>query len=237
MITALPGWRLAAADNQGVLFARSGSGTEEPTVEAALTLFSNPPDQAVYLAQSALTLQAAQRSESAEKLMSHALELEPNNPHVLLLSASLACTKGRWSVARDAAKKVLHHTPSSAPASYIHTLAMFESGAVSKASSEISSLAARHPNDAQILRLQARIASADNDPATEVAALEKLLSLTKKQNQSTENLQVLLGQAWAKQGFPEQALENYQAALNGNPPPEVKKQILDVMATIRQRTH
>lgn len=236
MLAALPGWRLAATDNHGVLFVRGGRGTEEPTIESAKNLFQNPADQALYLAQSALILEAVQRSESARKLMSHALEIAPDNPRVLLCSASLASTEGRWSATRDAAKKVLKKMPDSSPAAYLLALAMFESGAVSKASAEIATLAARHPNDAQILRLQARIASADNDPATEVDALEKLLSLAKKQKQPTENLLVLLGQAWAKRGFPEQALENYQAALAANPPPEVKKQIEESMATIRQRT-
>jgi tetratricopeptide (TPR) repeat protein len=113
---------------------------------------------------------------------------------------------------------------------------MFESGAVSKASAEIASLAARHPNDTQILRLQARIASAENDPATEVSALEQLLSLAKKQNQPTGNLHLLLGQAWAKRGFPDQALENYQAALKENPPLELKIRIEEAMALIREKT-
>ena len=236
MLSASPGWRLAAADNHGVLFLRGGRGMDEPTAESAQILFPHPAERAVYLAQSALILQTVQRSDSAGKLMRLALELEPENPHVLLLSASLASVEGRWSAARKAAQKVLKHTPSSAPASYILALAMFESGAVSKASAEIASLAARHPNDAQILRLQARIASAEKDPATEVSALEQLLSLAKKQNQPTENLRVLLGQAWAKRGFPVQALENYQAALDANPPPEMKKQIEEAMATIRAKT-
>lgn len=236
MLSASPGWRLAAADNHGVLFLRGGRGMDEPTAESAQILFPHPADRAVYLAQSALILQTIQRSDSAGKLMRLALELEPENTHVLLLSASLASVEGRWSAARKAAQKVLKHTPSSAPAAYILALAMFESGAVSKASAEIASLAARHPYDAQILRLQARIASAEKDPATEVSALEQLLSLAKKQNQPTENLRVLLGQAWAKRGFPVQALENYQAALDANPPPELKKQIEEAMATIRSKT-
>jgi len=236
MLAALPGWNLAATDNHGVLFMRGGRGTEGPTVDSAKNLFPNPADQALYLAQSALILEGLQRSGSARKLMSLALEIAPDNPRVLLCSASLASTEGRWSAVREAAKKVLKKMPGSAPAAYLLALAMFESGAFSKASAEIAALAERHPNDSQILRLQARIASADNDPATEVDALEQLLSLAKKQNQPTVNLLVLLSQAWAKRGFPDQALENYQAALKANPPPEVKKQIEDSMATIRQRT-
>lgn len=236
MLSALPGWRLAAADNHGVLFVRGGKGMEEPTVESAQILFPNPADQAVYLAQSALILEGVQRSDSAGKLMSHALELDPDNPHVLLCSASLATGEGRWSAARDAAKKVLKIIPHSATASYLLALAMFESGAVSKAAAEMASLVARHPNDSQILRLQARIASAENDPATEVEALGKLLALSKNRQQPSGNIHLLLGQAWAKHGFPQQALENYQAALQENPPPELKTRIEGAMTTIRQRT-
>jgi tetratricopeptide (TPR) repeat protein len=183
-----------------------------------------------------LILEAVQRSESAGKLMSQALELDPDNPHVLLCSASLATGEGRWSAARDAAKKVLKITPHSATASYLLALAMFESGAVSKASAEIASLAARHPNDTQILRLQARIASAGNDPSTEVEALEKLLALSKKRHLPCGNLHLLLGQAWSKLGFPDQALENYQAALKENPPLELKTRIEEAMALIREKT-
>jgi tetratricopeptide (TPR) repeat protein len=236
MLSALPGWRLAVADNHGVLFVRGGRGMEEPTVESAKILFPNPADQAVYLAQSSLILEAVQRSESAGKLMSHALELDPDNPHVLLSSASLASGEGRWSAAREAAKKVLKLMPHSATASYLLALAMFESGAVSKASAEIASLAARHPNDTQILRLQARIASAENDPSTEVEVLEKLLALSKKRNLPCGNLHLLLGQAWSKLGFPDQALENYQAALQENPPLELKTRIEEAMALIREKT-
>ena len=236
MLSTSPGWRLAAVDNHGVLFVRGGSGTEEPTPESAEILFPNPADRAVYLAQSALILKSVRHSESAGKLMSHAIELNPENPHVLLCSASLASGEGRWSVARDSAKKVLKLMPRSATASYLLALAMFESGAVSKSSSEIASLAARHPNDSQILRLQARIASAGNDHATEVEALEKLLTLSLKRKLPSGNLHLLLGQAWAKHGFPDQALEHYQAALKENPPPELKTRIEESMAVIRKKT-
>ena len=168
--------------------------------------------------------------------MRHALEMAPDNASVLLYAGSLASSEGRWSDAREAASKALRLNPASPQASYLLTLSLFEAGALSKAAASIRSLAERHPEDFQILRLQARIARADNDPSTEVAALEKLLALAKKQKQPVGNLHVLLGQAWAKRGFPKQALENYQAALEKNPPPDLKKQIEEAMATIRQRS-
>jgi tetratricopeptide (TPR) repeat protein len=155
---------------------------------------------------------------------------------VLLCAASLASEKGLWSEAREAAGKVLELRPSSAPASYLLALSLFESGALSKAAAKIHRLADRHPDDSQILRLQARIARADNDPSTEVASLEKLLALAKKGGQPVGTLHILLAQAWAKRGFPDQALENYQAALEAKPPPDLKNQIEEAMGTIRQRT-
>jgi hypothetical protein len=45
-----------------------------------------------------------------------------------------------------------------------------------------------------------------------------------------------LGQAWSKLGFPDQALENYQAALQENPPLELKTRIEEAMALIREKT-
>ena len=236
MLQATPGWRLSTIDNHGFLLVRGGRDFEEPSLETAPILFPAPSDRAIYLAQCALVMKALQRSDSSAKFLDAALALDSENPNVLLCAASLAAQEGRWIAARDAARKTLRSMPSSSQASYLLALAMFESGAVSKASSEIASLAARHPNDTQILRLQARIASAENDPATEVSALEQLLSLAKKQNQPTGNLHLLLGQAWAKRGFPDQALENYQAALKENPPLELKIRIEEAMALIREKT-
>lgn len=236
MLQASPGWRLAAMDNHGVLFLRGGRGNDEPSVESARKLFAKPAERAVYLAQSALILEALRRSDAAEKLMRHALEFDGRNPHVLLCAASLASLEGRWSAAREAAGKALELTPSSIQASYLLALSLFETGAVSKAAARIHPLAERLPDDPQILRLQARIARADNDPATEVAALEKLLALAKKHSQPTGTLHILLAQAWAKRGFPDQALENYQAALDSTPPPDLRKQVEEAMEVIRRRS-
>lgn len=236
MLQSAPGWRLAAIDNHGVLFVRGGRGAEEPTPESAQALFSKTPDRAFYLAQSALILKSLHRSEAAQSLMRHALEMAPDHASVLLYAGSLASLEGRWSDVREAASKALHLNPTSPQASYLLSLSLFEAGALPKAAACIRSLAERQPEDYQILRLQARIARADNDLSTEVAALEKLLALMKKRSQPVGNLHVLLGQAWAKHGFPEQALENYQAALDANPPSDLKSHIEEAMATIRQRS-
>ncbi len=235
MLQASPGWRLAAIDNHGVLFVRGGRGTEEPSPERARREFSDSSDQAVYLARSALVMKSLERSASAVQLMAASQKLDGENLDVLLCAGSLAAEEGRWTAAREAAGKVLKAMPSSPQAGYLHALALFESGSFSKAAAQIQTLAERHPEDAQILQLQARIAQARNDPATEVVALEKLLALSKKRHLPLGSLHIHLGQAWAKHGFPDQALENYQAALQEDPPPELKARIEEAMALIREK--
>lgn len=236
MLQASPGWRLAVIDNHGVLFVRGGLGTDEPSAASARGEFSDASDQAVYLARSALVMKSLELSAAASQLMAGAQKLDGENLDVLLCAGSLAAQEGRWTAAREAAGKVLKARPSSPQAGYLHALALFESGAISKSAAQTQILAERHPEDAQILQLQARIAQSGNDPATEVEALEKLLALSKKRHQPPGNLHILLGQAWAKLGFPDQALENYQAALHENSPPELKARIEEAMALIREKT-
>ena len=234
MLQASPGWRIAVIDHHGVLLVRGDRGIEEPSPETARKEFRDSSDQAVYLARSALVMKSLERSAAAGQLMAAAQSLDGKNPAVLLCAGSLAAQEGRWSAAREAAEQALQAMPSSAQAAYLLALAQFESGALSKASAQIQKLADRHPEDFQILQLQARIAKANNDPSTEVDALEKLLALSKKRRLLPGNLHILLGQAWAKRGFPDQALQNYQAALDANPPPELKTQIEEAMAVIRK---
>jgi tetratricopeptide (TPR) repeat protein len=236
MLQASPGWRIAVIDHHGVLLVRGNRGIEEPSPETARKEFRDSSDQAVYLARSALVMKSLERSAAAGQLMAAAQSLDGKNPAVLLCAGSLAAQEGRWSAAREAAEQALQAMPSSAQAAYLLALAQFESGALSKASTQIQKLADRHPEDFQILQLQARIAKANNDPSTEVDALEKLLALSKKRRLLPGNLHILLGQAWAKRGFPDQALQNYQAALDANPPPELKTQIEEAMAVIRKNT-
>ena len=236
MLQAAPGWRLAVIDNHGVLFLRGGRGTEEPSPETARKEFLDPSEQAIYLAQSALVMKSLDRSAEAGRLMAAAQELDSKNLQVLLCAGSLAAQEGRWTAAREAAGEVLKAVPSSPQAGYLLALALFESNAISKAATQIQILAERHPEDTRILQLQARIAKAGNDPATEVQALENLLALSKNRGLPRGNLHILLGQAWAKHGFPDQALENYQAALDENPPPELKSRIEEAMALIREKT-
>ncbi|MFM8364152.1 MAG: tetratricopeptide repeat protein [Verrucomicrobiota bacterium] len=235
MVRLMPGWSLAAADNHGLLFVRQPAATEFASPELAKQKFDSLDDQAVYLSQAAMVQQAIGRPEQARQLIRKALELSESNP-VLVHAAQLAASEGRWPDVLETARRVLKKNPRSIQARYLEALALFESGAISKAAEKSNRLAGSRSDDSAILGLQARVAARNNDPATEIAALEKLLALAKRRGHPVGDFHALLGQAWARRGFPDQALSNYQAALDANPSAEARQQIEESMKVIRERT-
>jgi tetratricopeptide (TPR) repeat protein len=231
MLRTLPGWSLALADNHGFLFVRGNA-----TLETASAEFENPHDRAIYLAQAAIIQQSAGNPEIARPLLLDALKTDPKNPHVLVRSALFAAQEGRWRDTRDEAEAALALDPSLIQADHLLALALFKSGAISKAAARIEALAAKLPQDPTILSLQARIARENNDPATEIEALEKLLQLAKFQDSPTGQIHALLGQTWARRGFPDQALTHLQSALDSAPPPDQRESLQENIDLIRQRT-
>lgn len=234
MIRSMPGWSLAVADNHGLLFVREQTAPEIASLDLAKRKFETKENQALFLAQSAMVQQAIGQSEKARQLLGDALKLSETN-QVLVHSAQFAASEGRWADVLETVESVLKKNPRSIPARYLEALALFESGAIAKAAEKSATLAASLPDDSAILGLQARIAARNNDPATETAALEKLLALAARRGQPVGDLHALLGQAWARRGFPDQALANYQAALDANPPPDVREQIEQSIKVIRER--
>jgi len=231
MLRTLPGWSLALADNHGFLFVRGNA-----TLETASAEFDNPHDRAIYLAQAAIIQQTAGNPEIARPLLLNALKTDPKNPHVLVRSALFAAQEGRWRDTREEAEAALALDPSSIQADHLLALALLESGAISKAAARIEALAAKLPQDPTILSLQARIARENNDPATEIQALEKLLQLAKLQDSPTGQIHALLGQTWARRGFPDQALTHLQSALDSAPPADQRESLQENIDLIRQRT-
>jgi tetratricopeptide (TPR) repeat protein len=236
MVRSMPGWSLAKVDNHGLFFVRESTVSEPANRDLAKEKFAEVDTQALYLAQAAMIQQAIGQPEKARELFSDAFEISQTNPHVLVLSAHFAASEGRWADTLEAVRSVLKKNPWSIQARYLEALALFESGSLSKAVEKSHALAESRPNDSAILGLQARVAAQNNDPATEIAALEKLVSLAKRRGQPAGDFHALLGQAWARRGFPDQAMANYQAALDANPPADVRKQIEESMEVIRRRT-
>jgi tetratricopeptide (TPR) repeat protein len=124
--------------------------------------------------------------------------------------------------------------PSNISARYLLALALLETGDANHAANELARM--NPESNPGILLLQARIARQIHDPATEIASLEALLKITRKQKQSATGLYLFLGQAWARRGFSDQALENYKAALHGELTEVQRAEVLNAMSNIRRKT-
>lgn len=234
-LSTSPDWTLTTIDNQGVIFRPTATRMALPAAETARDLFQSPRDQAIWLSQAALVLQSTGQSAPAVDLMAEALALTPDDPLVLTKAAALSAAHGKWQRAKSEAGEALAANPRSVSARYLLALSWMKTGALDKALDESAALVASAPNDAASHLLRARIAEAANDPATEAASLERLLDITRSQNQPTDGIQILLGQAWARAGFPRQALENHRAALSGDISPEHRKLIEETIELIESR--
>ena len=235
-LRSLPGWTAALIDNHGVLFVRGKTTPQEATRETAAALHPNPRDRAIYLAQAALVRQSDANPESARRLLREALETDPQNAQVLTRSAMFAAQEGRWRESLDAAQAALALDPRSLQAAHLRALALLETGAVPQAAARIDALAAAHPSDPILLSLQARVARVNNDPTTETQALENLLRHARRNGTPTGPIQALLGQAWARRGFPDQAIQHLEAALAGDPPADQRAILQETLDLIRKRT-
>lgn len=235
MLQAAPGWTLSLLDNQGIVFLASPAVSVMPSVQQARDLFESPRDQALWLAQSSIVLDAVGQPSAATALLDEALALAPADDRVLTQAASLSAAHGKWQRAKSEARAAVDANPRSIPARYLLALTSMKTGALDSALEESEKLVRLAPHDASSHLLRARIADAAKDPATEAASLERLLTIAQSNNHPTEGIRILLGQAWARAGFPALALENHKAALNADLTPDQRKQIEESIEQIESR--
>jgi tetratricopeptide (TPR) repeat protein len=175
------------------------------------------------------------KKSQSRDLMERARQGAPSDPAVLIRSATLAAALSQWQSAKNDAMAALRADASSLQARYLLALALLETGNLSAAENEAAKLSAQNSNDPSVLWLVARISREANDPSTEIAALDQLLTLAKKHNEAPTVIHIHLAQAWAKRGFAPQALENYEAALKGNLTAKQRSEVKNAMETIQSR--
>ena len=232
MLNSSPEWHLAKIDNQGLLYRR---GEEPKDTSSTEPMFSNKRDMALHHAQTAMVMHFLGENKDAREWMSKARQTAPRDPLVLTQSATLAAALKQWPTTKKDAELALKEAPSSTQARYLLALALLETGNISGAANESATLSAKASNTPSVLWMQARISREANDPTNEIAALEKLLALAQKQKEEPTIIHIHLAQAWAKRGFATQALENYNAALQGNLTPAQRKELENAKGTIQDR--
>ena len=236
LLLASPNWHLQLADSQGLLFLR-GAGPGFRPLSAEAVPFSTPREKAFFLVQSALSFEAVGMKTDARDYVITALNIEPAAPEILVASAAVYASQGQWTRTRSMAERALKKSPNSTQAAYLRALALLETGAVEKAYGECQLLLGRQPEDIQTLLLHARAARAAHDQSAEIRSLEKLLAIAKSRGVPESRIRIYLGQAWTQMGFPDQALENYRAAMKGRLLPAEASEVHEAIQTIeRNRT-
>lgn len=229
-----PGWYLKRVDNQGLYFRRGNAPDVVPApADQASGEYGIPRERGIFLAQSAISLDASGLKIPARSTMDLALKTSPDDAFVLGQAASLAASQGRWAETRSLAERALAKEPSSRQAAYLQALAFLETRAFEKALAATERLIAVRRPDTHSLLLHARAAQAAKDYTGEVASLEKLLALSEAAGVPATQVHIYLGQAWARRGFPEQALEHYQAALGGELAATQERDIREAIQTIK----
>jgi len=223
-----PDWYLARLDNQGLLFLR---GTNPDATAISIPEFSSPRDRAIFLAQYALNLEAADFQMLATSRMEEALSLAGKDYEILSRASSLSASQGKWERARKQAAAALE-SHAGYEAEYMLALSLLETQAFEKSHEATSKLLKEYPEDSQILLLHARTARAAREFAEETKALEKLLKLARANQLPTVRIHILLAQSWAQRGFPVQALSAYKMALAEAPPDAETREIRAAIATI-----
>jgi hypothetical protein len=232
LLSSSPEWRLAHINNMGVLYKR---GQKESTNPISQTHFANNRDEALRNAQLAMILHFLGKNQESREFMDMARRIAPRDPLVLTQSATLAASFKQWQRAREAAELALKENSSSLQAHYLLALAFLEMKNIPAAAAESSVLASFNSSDPSVLLLQARIAREANDPTTEISALEKLLTISKKRMADPAIIHIHLAQAWAKKGFAAQALQNYTSALEGDLTPAQRAEVERARGTIKDR--
>ena len=231
-LSEAPDWYLAAIDNQGLLFLR---GEEPDQLNLPDLTFGSERDRAVFLAQAALTLDAAGQKVQASRRMEEALGIAGNDYDILFRAANLAAAQNRWERASKLAAKALQKRGNGFEASYLLAWALLETRDFDGALERTSALAASHPRDIQVLLLHARAARAAKDFRSETHSLESLLPLVKDDAAATARIHIYLGQSWAQQGFSRQALGHYHRALEGPLSPAETRDIREAIQTIEDK--
>jgi len=234
-LLASPDWHLAAIDNFGYLF-RNGAAPPVTLPDFHSFHLASNQDTAIYLAQIAGYLDAIRKTGDARTCMERALQLSPQDLTVLAHAASFSIERKRWQDAIAYCDRVLEINPDHAQAKIVKALALMQLNEWQKAYGLLNEVLIQIPDDVYTLFLQARVCRSLHDYAAESQMLERLLRLPNQTPEAIAYYHLYLGQAYAKQGFPDPALKNYKIAVDsGHLSQEQLTDVRDQMKTIEAK--
>ncbi len=230
-----PDWRLAVINNQGYLFLR-GDGPVAKSIDVDKFSLGSDHATAVYLAQIAGYYDAVRRTGEARKCIARALDLAPNEVTVLAHAGTYALAHKRWQEAINYSNKALAQNPHYPHAKLVKAVALQEVGEPHRAMPLVDEVLLQAPDDLYSLFLKAKISRSLNDYVAEADTLEKIIAVSDRAGLPSMHYRIYLGQAYAKQGQPKPALENYKLVLaSGTLNKEQAAEIQDAITTIEAK--
>lgn len=181
-----------------------------PSASELAARYPDPLIRSEWIAATSSNLIAIGLLREASDLLGTRAENE--SAALLEARASLAAAKGRWSEAETLARESLQANERGRAARMILVRALTESGRSSEALEQAGRLV-RIREDQESLFLLARAANAAGDRSGEIEALEKLVSLGRRDHQPLGASLTYLGQAYGRAGQRGDAMRALQEAL------------------------
>lgn len=211
-----PDWVLITLDHTSLVFERAPAHAwSHAELEPLARQFAShsADEQSEIRVQIAHRLTAIGEAEFAKTFLAEALKANPDSSPLLTELASTYGALSQWQKALEVADKAVAADSAYQAAIVMKANALYACGKFDDALTITRRLVADAPQNGQNLALHARVAHAAHAYKEEAEALEKIVSLSKAQAAPLADWIVHLGQAYAAEGEPEKALEQFQLAL------------------------
>lgn len=231
-----PDFYIDRVDPWGVVFRRGASKPWQPPEPEMVGGDSSPAGRAGVLSRLAMMYQVLGENRSAMKSIGTAIELAPDDAHVLARKATMDLQRGNFLEAMATADQVLDNHPRHVAALQIKAQALSKAGA-DEAAWEVAErlIEVAEPNDMISRALHAQLAHAARAYSREQESLEAIVRMSEAVGVEPVMYRVLLGQCYARLGLGRQAMVQFQTlrAIE-NLPPAAKEDIETAIAKLRR---
>lgn len=208
-------WQLRLVTPYATVFVRRGA-TNPPiwlSEKKAEERYLSSKDLAFYFSRVGTRLADLHQYGEARRFFLRAIDLRPESADIQSLYASFLAGRSQWAEAVEHAEIALKKNPEYVPALQVLVQAELAVLGKERGWGYAKRLRAVCGEDPFSVYLYARAANVVGAFGEEERALNELVELAEKHSQPTGAYRLLLGQAYAKQGFAEPALRSIQKAL------------------------
>jgi len=209
-----PDWHLAYVDHTSFIFQRSARASwnaSEP--DSLASHFEKKSDQATALALCAQKLLALKMNEAAKTRLERATELDSKCADAWNGFARYHLAIGHWEKALTSVERALENDPDSLAALATKAQILFTASRFADAYECSKKLIEARPDDSFLLFYHAKIAHQSHAYQSEIAALEKLISLAEANQATTSGYRIYLAQAYAARSEAAPAIAQLERAL------------------------